>query len=303
MKRMLTIMLLVLAISASLIAGTLSMYTITIDDLASGSVVAKEFVFVEEGVDSFQKGVKIAPTENEQWQFTVKNYDASGVTETDLYYRLTFQVGATEGKEPIEPLLVTVNGEEIKTEAGVGSLDVEGKFLVDENGQEDEYMVEIYWPDGDGDINYAGNSFGTTVKVAAVARQLPFDWVEPEIPEEPEEPESSGILVEYKTKPQNWHGNDFHYYITITNNSGEVIEDWEMTFSLPTERLNTLWGGPVLHDLGEGSYRIVHQETNPKLNPDQTMFVDGVGTGSGVESPENVLVNGTPVELICSLSD
>ncbi len=46
MKKTLTIMLLVLAISTSLIAGTLSMYTVSIDSLAQGSVMAKEFVFV-----------------------------------------------------------------------------------------------------------------------------------------------------------------------------------------------------------------------------------------------------------------
>ena len=44
MKRTLVIMFLVLAISTSIIAGTMAMYVVEIDDLTEGSVVAKEFV-------------------------------------------------------------------------------------------------------------------------------------------------------------------------------------------------------------------------------------------------------------------
>ena len=74
------------------------MYTVSIDSLAQGSVMAKEFVFVGQGTDSFGQGVKITPTEKVQWQFSVKNYENTIVTETDLYYRLTFHVGAMAGQ-------------------------------------------------------------------------------------------------------------------------------------------------------------------------------------------------------------
>ncbi len=304
MKRTLTIMFLVLAISTSLIAGTLSMYTVSIDNLAQGNVVAKEFVFVGEGTDSFQQGVKIAPTEKVQWHFSVKNYENTVVTETDLYYRLTFHVGATEGKGAIEPLLVTVNGAEIETVAGVGSLAVEGEFPINENGQEEEYTVEIYWPDGDADIAYAGNSFGTTLKVAAVARQMPFDWEGPEEPEVPEEPEESDIHVLYEVI--NTWSTGFSYRFTVTNNTSEDINGWELTFFWPNNRITNLDQAiPFsLDEQSEGWYKL----SNPtyylnSISSGGNLSFIGRANGSGGESIENVQLNGKPVELTCVLMD
>ncbi len=308
MKKTLIIMFLALAISISLIAGTLSMYTISIDNLAQGSAVAKEFVFTGAGTDSFEQGVKIAPTEKAQWDFSVQNYDGEIVTETDLYYRLTFQVGATEDKGAIEPLLITVNDEEIETEAGVGSLEVEGEFLLDENGaengQEDEYTVEIYWPDGDGDINYAGSSFGTTIKVAAVARQLPFDWEGPEEPEEPEEPEPSGIHVLYKPGDYTQAGYVFDPKITITNNLGEEISGgWEIRFRLPTDEITQIWDSSnftLSYDTESGFYTI---QSTYSIPIGGTRTISGKGKGLNVGSGdkpgpiESVSVNGMPVIL------
>ena len=46
MKKTLTIVALILAITVSLIAGTMSYYSITIEELAGGSVEAKEFIFL-----------------------------------------------------------------------------------------------------------------------------------------------------------------------------------------------------------------------------------------------------------------
>ena len=58
MKKALTIVALVLILSTSVIAGTLAMYTTTIDNIAEGSVVAKEFILVEGGTDTFTKNLK-----------------------------------------------------------------------------------------------------------------------------------------------------------------------------------------------------------------------------------------------------
>jgi len=61
MKKVLTLVALVLILSTSVIAGTLAMYTTTIDNIAEGSVVAKEFILLKDGTDTFTKDLKIAP--------------------------------------------------------------------------------------------------------------------------------------------------------------------------------------------------------------------------------------------------
>ena len=47
MKKTLTVLLLVLAITPSLLAGTMAYYTVNLVNLVQGEVVAKEFIFVE----------------------------------------------------------------------------------------------------------------------------------------------------------------------------------------------------------------------------------------------------------------
>ncbi len=99
---------LILLLAVLVSTGAAAVYTAHIDNLAEGSVVAKSFIFTSDGASSFQQGVKIAPTETVQWQLTVKNYCDQEITETDLYYKLTFHVTAAAGKSAIEPLVVTV---------------------------------------------------------------------------------------------------------------------------------------------------------------------------------------------------
>ena len=68
MKKILVIAAMILAITTSLIAGSLALYTTKIDDLAEGSVVAKEFVLLEGGTDTFKQSVKVAPSETNEWK-------------------------------------------------------------------------------------------------------------------------------------------------------------------------------------------------------------------------------------------
>ena len=108
MRKLIAILGLISLMAGSIVSGTLAMYTTSIDRLAESSVTAKEFIFTSEGTDSFQQGVKLAPSETAKWQFKVKNYDDTLITETDLYYKLTFHVAATPGKNAIAPLVVSV---------------------------------------------------------------------------------------------------------------------------------------------------------------------------------------------------
>lgn len=303
MKKIMFLMLLALTMASSLVAGTLAMYTTSIDKLADGSVVAKEFVFVGDGTDTFQHGIKIAPSETVQWQFKVKNYQNHVVTETDLYYKLTFKVAASANKNAIQPLKVTVkdtSGNVLKTVTGTGTFDVLGAFPLSENGQEKEYIVEINWPsNGAGDINYAGGNFGTTVNVDAAASQLPFSTDNP-IPENPQ----SDVSVRYETSKPWENGQsgiyEYEYKVTITNNSNKTIEDWNIAFGLPTDRITGVWSNAKLvSGQPEGSYKFINPAYNnvamDDILPGQSVSFRGPARGRGTEPITNITVGGSNV--------
>ena len=176
MKKALTIVALVLILSTSVIAGTLAMYTTTIDNIAEGSVVAKEFILLESGTDTFTKNVKIAPAETMDWQFRVKNYDGAAITETAMNLNFAVDVIAENGKSVIAPLEVTVkdaNGDTVGTVVtSTGKIEFTDEFELSDNGQEKTYTVSVNWPSNNNDINYAGAGFGTAVKVSVTGTQI-----------------------------------------------------------------------------------------------------------------------------------
>ena len=176
MKKILTISALVLVLSASVIAGTLAMYTTTIDNLTEGSVTAKEFTLVKGGTDTFSKDVKISPSESTSWQFSVKNYDGSVVSETAMALNFSVDVEAENGKSAIAPLVVTVknsNGDTVGTVNSSGDIVFNDEFALSPDGQEKTYTVTVNWPgDSNTDINYAGANFGTDIKVSVTGTQV-----------------------------------------------------------------------------------------------------------------------------------
>lgn len=175
MKKVLIIVVLVLILSASIVAGTMAMYTTTIDDLAEGSVVAKEFVLTEGGTDTFTEDVKIAPSETVQWQFSVRNYDGAIVSETDMDLAFDIDVAAASGKNMIAPLVVTVTDEDsdvVGSCTGSGTITFTDEFLTSAVGQEKTYTVTVTWPSNDAvDITYAGSNYGAAVTVSVTGTQ------------------------------------------------------------------------------------------------------------------------------------
>ncbi|MCK9350849.1 MAG: cellulose binding domain-containing protein [Clostridiales bacterium] len=318
MKKTLTILLLVLAITTSLIAGTMAYYTVTLDNLVQGEVVAKEFIFVEKaGQQTLSFSDKMAPGETVEWPFTVQNHKDGLVTETDMYYRLTFVVGATDGKQAIAPLTVTVNGEVVTlNDDGTGTLITHSEFklISPDNQQSEDYRIVLTWPHGENDSAYAGNNFGTTVTVNAVAQQVPFDEVVPgepgtEIPggddDEPgeTEPITSDINVVYKIteawkqgNPDTPGGYEFTYEIDIFNNSDKEIENWVLDFELKDDNL-TSSSQSILTKGNDGHYTIsnpIEYNKDIPANSGLENKVTGLGTGSGYNHQpiENVYVNG-----------
>lgn len=302
MKKAIFVLALVLIMVSSIVAGTLAMYSTSIDTLAEGSVAAKEFVFLGEGADSFHQGIKIAPSETVRWQFSVKNYNGHVITETDLFYKLTFAVSASPGKSAIQPLVVTVkdsNNNILKSVTGTGTFDVTGQFPLSEAGQKKDYVVEIYWPQhGSNDINYAGNGFGTTVNVDAAASQIPF--VSDPGNEEPGQ--ENDIAVRYETTAAWQNGQsgiyEYEYKVTITNNSDKVIEDWNIAFTLPTDRLTRAWSNAtLLSGLPAGYYKFVNPGYNNQntddILPGRSVSFRGPALGRGTEPIRDIVVGGS----------
>lgn len=175
MKKTLVIFAFALLLTISITAGTLAMYTTTIDNLAAGSVAAKEFVLTEGGTDTFATNVKIAPGETTAWQFSVKNYNGSVVSETAMDLNFNVGVMAADGKEAVAPLVATVknsNGDTVGTATTSGTIAFADGFDLSASGQEKIYTVSVNWPSNDAvDINYAGADYGTAVKVSVTGTQ------------------------------------------------------------------------------------------------------------------------------------
>lgn len=174
MKRTITIISLIVAILFSIISGTLALYTITLPNIAEGSVIAKNFVLIGEGSDEFTTNVKIAPSETLYWDFTVSNHDNTATTETDMKIDVTVDVSAAEGKTAIAPLKVTVlnaESEVLGTEVtGTGQITFSDYFEAND-AQTYTYTVVINWPDTDNDVTYASPDYGTAIKVSVTGTQ------------------------------------------------------------------------------------------------------------------------------------
>lgn len=175
MRKLLLSFALLMVLTTSVIAGTLAMYTTKVDNLAEGSVVAKEFVLLEGGTDTFMHNVKIAPSETVNWQFSVKNFDGAIVSETAMDLSFTVDVMAAAGKNVIEPLTVTVkdsDGAVVGTATASGKIVFADEFALQAAGQEKTYTVSVNWPSNDAvDIDYAGADYGTALKVAVTGTQ------------------------------------------------------------------------------------------------------------------------------------
>jgi len=178
MKKVIALGTLVLLILASLLSGTLAIYSKTVD-IGPGSIVAssaRSFVFLIEGTQNFQSTLKIAPTETVAFIFDLRNYDGEIVSETAMHYDLTIDISAASGKTAIGPLNVIIKNEDdqvLGTLTGTGTFQFSNDFLISATGQSDTYIVEFYWPSTDNDIDFEGDDYSTMIGVSATATQLP----------------------------------------------------------------------------------------------------------------------------------
>ncbi|MEG1805765.1 MAG: hypothetical protein RR327_05175 [Clostridia bacterium] len=185
MKKTLLVGLLVCAILASVITGTLAVYQANIDEM-SGDVVAKRFIMTSNKSDNFEMNLKIAPGETITYNFEVMNYEGDLVTETKMKITTFFFFDNAAKKKSILPLQYTV------TELVDGhSQKPDEKLTLPANGDEKfvqftnnnltanvkhklTYKVTITWPKGDNvlDTSFQGHDFGNKFRVKVVGVQI-----------------------------------------------------------------------------------------------------------------------------------
>ncbi|NLA82667.1 MAG: hypothetical protein GX849_07575 [Clostridiaceae bacterium] len=173
MKKTLTIVALILAITVSLIAGTMSYYYTELEELAGGSVVAKEFKLTGEGETTFDKEVKIAPGESKEWKFT---FDAKSETGMDI--DINIELKEFKDKKPIVPLVLSIREESVSDEKIIETKDGIGKAKITHGNVESmkkTYIVKVQWPwetAGINDIEFAGADFGSALSVKVTGTQV-----------------------------------------------------------------------------------------------------------------------------------
>lgn len=332
MKKTLTLLLLVLAITTSLIAGTMAYYTVTFDNLVQGTVTAKDFLMLVKGDSEGPiaehlelADLLIAPGETVEWNFTVQNHGNQRITETNLFYRLSFSIVKPNGKELIVPLEVAVlKGDDNKGTFSTGKVQiVDGAFPFtdkNDNKQEQTFTVKVHWPHTTDDSAYIGHGYGATIKVDAIAQQVPFgpidQPVDPETPEEPDDKDpddedepgetvDAKVAIDYTISnvwtPGNPNDNnppEFEYNIMIKNLSDSTIENWELSFSLTDDQYkNSIWEATLNNN--EHRYHVNPLNHNQVLEAHSFVSFGGHGFTGGSDIPEDLkdlILTGTVME-------
>jgi len=178
MKKVLLVSALVLVIATSMVSGTLAVYTLTIPTVASGSVMAKNFILTGKGESDFKTNVLIAPKETVKMNFTVANSDGTTTAEVPMDLAISIKLGPDGVKPVITPLTVVVKkgGTVVATSGsivnGVGTLTVADELTnIAAGGESKTYTVEITWPDTASDTTFAGNTHGTALTVSVTGTQ------------------------------------------------------------------------------------------------------------------------------------
>ncbi|MEG2002393.1 MAG: hypothetical protein RR107_04765 [Clostridia bacterium] len=171
--------LLVCAILASVVTGTLAVYQASIDEM-TGDVVAKQFVIDANKTADYKTGLQIAPGEKLQFSMNVMNFKGGVTTETAMEIAATFDFAATANKKNLAPLKVTIvktgdNGivrQEKTARAGE-------KITFSDNVKQSvattiNYAVTIEWVTVDNatDTSFQGAAFGNDMNFTATGTQI-----------------------------------------------------------------------------------------------------------------------------------
>ncbi len=173
MKKKLLLVVLALAILTSLTAGTLAVYTKTIEKTAT--VEAKQFAFSVEGsVEDGSEVISLAPTESMDYNFSITNVENGAVAEIPLEYTTTIDYSKAIASIPDLEVKLYKDGSEF------GDASVPGKITF--TAQSDagttflgEYKITFKWADdGDGETQVSQTDVSVTggLLVSVVAEQI-----------------------------------------------------------------------------------------------------------------------------------
>ena len=166
-KKYLLLTFLALAIITSLTAGTLAIYT-SANDLAATEVTAKKFAFSSAKSAGYSQSVKLAPTESQDYPFTVTNLDGTTPSEVPMYY--TINVDIDEVIAAMPGLTVELlNGDIVVATSKASDItwggDAEGKTHFSASvGATHNYKLRLNWV-SDGSNNVAQTKAGNDAAI------------------------------------------------------------------------------------------------------------------------------------------
>lgn len=173
-KKKLLLILLALAIVTSVTAGTLAVYTKTLE--VGTDVVIKKFAMSVGGeVDSGAASIKLAPKDKESYSFSVSNSDIGGIAEVPLEFKVSIDFSDAVSK--MTGLTAKLTGNGINGNVQINDGKYEFSFRTEAGKKVDNnYKLEIEWKDAD---NKAQTDEGTSVlsttglKISVNATQIP----------------------------------------------------------------------------------------------------------------------------------
>lgn len=135
---------------------------------------------MENGEDTFEENVKIAPGETVTWEFSVKNHKDGFVSETAMNLDFNIKVAAAKDKNAIKPLTVSVakvsdTEDDIKFKEEDGNITFTDEFAIAEQGQTYTYQVTVSWPEETenvDDTEFAGAGYGSALTVSVTGTQV-----------------------------------------------------------------------------------------------------------------------------------
>jgi hypothetical protein len=180
MKKAIALFALVLCILAGLVSGSLALYTKEIDNIGTGSVLAKKFTLTAEGTEGYEDNVLIAPSETVTAAFTVSNYSGDYVTEVDMDLEIEITIGAATDKYAIPHITAALLDEEgnpitgavssVSDGSGTITLTIDRAFEANVKSTL-AYKIALTWESHEDDIDFQGPNYGNKYSVKIIGTQ------------------------------------------------------------------------------------------------------------------------------------
>jgi hypothetical protein len=177
-KKRLLLVFLALAIVTSLTAGTLAIYTKSID--LTGKVEAKKFAFTATGgYENSAQSINLAPTEAQNYLFVVTNKEGTSIAEVDLKYTVSIDFAAAAAAMPgltatlYEKAGTDTSYTQVATVGATAGIITYSSTTAKNTATEHDYKLTLTWSGNDNGAqttagaNKVSLTSGLNIKVAA----------------------------------------------------------------------------------------------------------------------------------------